>query len=487
MTDNFQEDINAYLESFQQNPVELMNKQPSKMDARDDQEEQAIDKFDDESIADKDYVTARDMFRERVYRMEEIAPGRAAYRANDRAEDLVDDFMYSGLEIMEQNVLMDAELDTSPWSDDYWPIYKGILGNRYADPDFPASKDWKRNFDYVQQRPASDIIDSGQASVIDRLSPSEKYDAIIGDENETLTRRMWSQGKYYYEATGKVAAWMGICHGWAPAAYMLPRPTGTTIVPTPSGHGIIFYPSDIKALASLLWAKVRTPTRFIGGRCNDKNPDTDPNTGRVISNKCFDTNPGSWHLSVVNQIGASKRSFVMDATYDYEVWNQPIKEYTYRYFNPKLMRYKNSLSDAKVRMSEFNNDQFHNYRGDAASEVVGIAMRVAYIVETRPNHNAQDDDSHDKIKMVTYYYDLELDPAGKIIGGEWYTNRHPDFLWTSPPNIKARTSFDHLVSGAWSKNEPLPAGWKHAAHQSAQADGAPLAAIVENLIYQANG
>jgi hypothetical protein len=178
---------------------------------------------------------------------------------------------------------------------------------------------------------------------------------------------------------------------------------------------------------------------------------------------------------------------VIDATYDYEVWNQPIKAYTYRYFNPKLMRYKNSFSDAKVGMSEFNNDRFHHYRSNAASDMVGIAMRVAYIVETRPNHNAQDDDSHDKVKIVTYYYDLELDPAGRIIGGEWYTNRHPDFLWTAPPNTKARTSFDHLVSGEWNKNEPLPDNWKLAARQSAQADGAPLAAIVENLIYQANG
>ena len=486
MPESFVEDINSYLQSFQQDPVESMNRQPLKHDAETEPAVEAQTFFDEESIAEKEYVTARDAVRDRVYRLEEISPGRAAYRANDRAEDLVDEFMYSGLEIMERNNLMTAELDVSPWSDDYWPIYKGVLGNRYADQEFPGVKDWKRNFDYIQQHSASGILASGNTSKVNKLSPSEKFDAIIDDDNETLTRRMWSQGKYYYEANGSVATWMGICHGWASAAYLLPRPSGTTTVKTSGDTEITFYPSDIKALASLLWAEVRTPTRFIGGRCNDKDPDIDSDTGRVISERCFDTNPGSWHLSVVNQIGASKRSFVMDATYDYEVWNQPIRAYTYRYFNPKKMRYSDSLSGANVSMTEFDNDPFHRYRSNSASSVVGIAMRVAYIVETGPNHNTADSESYDKIKAVTYYYDVELDPAGRIIGGEWYTNKHPDFLWTAPPRTRAKTSYDHQVSGEWHKNEPLPGSWKRAARRSARADGAPLAAIVENLISQAN-
>jgi len=486
MPDRFEEDINAYLKSFQQNPVELMNQQPLKYDARTDQQVQAKTLFDAESIADKNYVTARDSYRQRVYRMEEISTTRAPIRPNDRAEDLVDEFMYSGVEILERNGLMSAELDVSPWSDDYWPIYKGILGNRYADPDFPADRDWKKNFNYVQARPASEVLSSGGATAIDRLSPSEKYDALIGDKNATLTRRMWSEGKYYYEASGVVESWMGICHGWAPAAYMLPRPSGTATVTLSNASKIKFYPSDIKSLASLLWARVRTPTRFIGGRCNDKEPDIDPNTGRVVSEKCFDTNPGAWHLSVANQVGASRRSFVMDATYDYEVWNQPIRGYAYRYFNPKLMRYANSLSEAKVQMSKFDNDRFHDYRNNAAVGVVGIAMRVAYIVETGPSHKTEDNDSYDKTQTVTYYYDLELDQVGKIIGGEWYTNKHPDFLWTAPPNTRALTSYDHLASGQWQRNQPLPDSWKYAARQSAQTDGAPLAAIVENLISNSN-
>ena len=45
---------------------------------------------------------------------------------------------------------------------------------------------------------------------------------------------------------------MGICHGWAPAAYMLPRPRNTVRVRDFSGnHEITFYPSDIATLIEL--------------------------------------------------------------------------------------------------------------------------------------------------------------------------------------------------------------------------------------------
>ena len=100
-------------------------------------------------------------------------------------------------------------------------------------------------------------------------------------------------------------------------------PAKTVVVKNKDGLEIPFYPSDIKGLGSLNFAKKRYPTRFIGGRCNTKGPQEDSN-GRIIDQKCFDTNPGTWHQAVVNQIAISKRSFIMDATYDYEVWNQPV-------------------------------------------------------------------------------------------------------------------------------------------------------------------
>ncbi|MFM7507787.1 MAG: 7TM diverse intracellular signaling domain-containing protein, partial [Rubrivivax sp.] len=41
--------------------------------------------------------------------------------------------------------LTEATLAESPWSDDYWAIYLGQLGKRYADPSFPRAHDWQKN------------------------------------------------------------------------------------------------------------------------------------------------------------------------------------------------------------------------------------------------------------------------------------------------------------------------------------------------------
>jgi hypothetical protein len=39
---------------------------------------------------------------------------------------------------------------------------------------------------------------------------------------------------------------------------------------------------------------------------------------------------------------------VIDASYDYEVWNQPVYAYTYRYFNPETGKEAKILSAAII-------------------------------------------------------------------------------------------------------------------------------------------
>lgn len=482
-----EQQLNDFLQAFDQNPAAVMGQIPTKLD-EEGNPVTPTSLFSPAEVAAQAYIDAREQFRGAVEQADTASAGeeRAAAEAHDKAENLVDRFVHNNLAGMEAAGLRKANLKESPWSDDYWAIYKGILGARYADPNFPASADWKQNFDYIRAHSGLTVLNSGNAAAINRLSPAEKYDALVGDMNGSLTKRMWAEGKSYYDDNGSVETWMGICHGWAPAAYMLPRPRKAVGTTTPAGIPLTFYPADIKALASLLWANVDSPSRFIGGRCNDKDPVKDPATGRVTSSKCFDTNPGTWHLAIVNQIGVNQRSMVMDATFDYEVWNQPVYAYQYSYFNPQRMAAASTLAAATVAKSAFNNDKFKAFRSSRAVSIVGINMRVAYVVETGPTQRPDDNPSHDAIHQVDYRYDLELDANGKIIGGEWYTNAHPDFLWTPPANGRAVTRYDRLATGAWAAGQPVPQAWRNAAAQASQADGAPLAAVVEQLIKFAN-
>lgn len=484
------DDLQKSLDAFAENPAQEMGRLPEKRDPEGSLIKQPFTPFSASDLGDGHFALHRDTVRKTFstvvdgvfISLEDCIPGKAPIESGDRAENLVDALRYASLDSMEKAGLRKATLSTQPWSDDYWAIYLGCLGKRYADPDLPRSSDWMENREYVRQNPAQKILSSGDACAIDLLSPSEKYDALLGDSAGSLTAAMWAQGESYYNQSGEVESWMGICHGWAPASYMLPRPRKPVTVWAADGKTqLTFYPADIKALASLLWASASTVTKFIGGRCNDKNPATDAN-GRVISARAFDTNPGTWHLAIVNQLGAAGRSLVMDATYDYEVWNQPVAGYDYRYFNPQTMKLVKTLDDAKVAKRNYSRDPFKKYRGRSAAAYAGVIMQVRYMVETAPEQRDSDGPNYDAVNTVIYKYDLELNADGRIIGGEWFTGKcHPDFLWTPPQNARATSPADQQATGSWEANQVLPQSWRRAGI-SAASRGMPLAKVVETLI-----
>jgi hypothetical protein len=330
------------------------------------------------------------------------------------------------------------------------------------------------------------IMMTGPSVPVNQLSPAEKYDLLVGDMSFGLTQAMWSEGdKARDMMTGQVEPWMGICHGWAAAAYMFPRPRHAVDVVAADGQTIRFYPDDIKALASLLWANAPPSLRFVGTRCDVRDPQRDAN-GRILPESCFDTNPGTFHLAIVNQIGVDRRAFIMDATYDYEVWNQPVYGYEYRYFNPATRRAADSLSEATVQRSSMANDIFAPYRSPDCVYLVGIAMRTSYMMETYPDQSTSDGPNNDVRHTVDYHYDLELDGSGRIIGGEWYQTAHPDFLWTAAPGARAATAADARLREIWRAGLPVPASYSAAAMR-ASPSGLPLARVVEHLVELANG
>jgi hypothetical protein len=480
------DEIERFLSDFDASSAEVMDRLPAKRATG--APGRRPSPFAGESVVTGDYVLQRDGVRSQlttddggggVITVADLAAGKAPIEAHDHAADLVDALRYQKPEDIHAAGLGSASLPVTPWSDDYWGIYKGVIACRYADPGFPASDNWKENHDYVVGHPASKLIAAGAPASIDLLSPAEKYDLLVGDAAGKLTAAMWDEGWELYDRTGTVETWMGICHGWAPAAYMFPRPRRVVTARTPSGLAVRFFPSDIKALGSLLWANSSPKVRLIGTRCSEKDPQKDEN-GRVLDAAAFDTNPGTWHLAVVNQIGAARRALVMDATYDYEVWNQPVMGYEIHYFNPQTMAFAATPREATVARGDFGRDRFARYRSADYTAALGVAMRTRYVAETAPSHAPSDDPSHDHIVLVDYYYDLELDDQGTILGGEWYLNRHPDFLWTPSVGQRSDTPGDAFASGTWDGTEPLPESWRAAAVR-ASAEGLPLAKIVEQL------
>lgn len=344
---------------------------------------------------------------------------------NDRAEDLVDNgrSLIRNLKKMDENKLNSGKALVTPWSDSYWPLYRGGLGQRYSDPAV-GSLDWKETIDYISAHSVESLIANNK---IDDLSPSEKYDVLFDLKDGPLTTASWNEGSHFFREYGKVESWMGLCHGWAAASMMMPEPKKKVTIQTTSGQMTLF-PSDIKGLVSLLWAKGKFPTRIVGGRCNIKNPRED-RWGRPAENDCIDNNPGTWHLVVVNQLGVSKRPFIMDASYDLEVWNQPVFSYDYTYFDPRTKKRTTKFSEALVARGEWS-DPRAKFRSKDAEFVVGVVMNVTYAVANEPSILENQEVMTSELQ---YEYDLELNRNYEIVGGEWYSKYHPDFLWTPSP------------------------------------------------------
>lgn len=443
------------------------------------------------------FITAKDAIRREIM-------NRAVYKnlgedsgfpGNEDPALLVDnpETIVTNITKMEELNLRKAELSEQPWSDYYWPTYRGMLGIRYNDSNYPESENWLSYYRYVEDRPAQSILRDKREKEINELSPSEKYDLLVGNPDFTLTKNMWSSGKVYFDEYRKVESWFGLCHGWAAASFMNARPAKAIKVRSPVvDTDIILYPSDIKGLLALLWANGESQTRFLGGRCDVKRPATDDN-GRLISSECFDVNPGAWHIAAVNQLGIQKRSFIIDASYDYEVWNQPVFRYRYEFFNPNdrhsffgFMNRDSSvdLDKAMVRIEDMENDRFKKYRDERTKYIVGVKMEVSYASEVSPSRSETNGPDQDSIATASYRYDLELDANKNIIGGEWYEKGHPDFIWVPLPTSQATSLMDDKLTGTWDGNGVIPKEWNDPAKQAAD-QGQPLAKIVHELVRRA--
>ncbi len=499
---NFDQITRDFLTKFKQSPKDMINAPLFKRDANGDVITNLISYPKDSEEFKKVDKTMKKKINADIF-----GEGKEGWTPHDSPYRLFTaDYQ---VETNLKNLKTKAELTTVPWSADYWAIALGMTAYRYADSELQDlvqddySEFQKVKFATVntyKPQPADYLALEGLSEedrnkAIDLYSPAEKYDLLMGDFKFSLTNASKKEGLSFLDEDGFVEMWMGICHGWAPAAYMYKRPVKPLTLTAADGiTEITFYEDDIKALASLKWAKSPYNSRFVGGRCNLKGDDvkTDEKTGKILNKECFDTNPGTWHISVANKIGIQNESFVMDATFDYEVWNQPVQAYEVSFFNVADMSTYDTMEEAVTNLAELGEaDTFHAVRNadPRATQVVGVSMKVVYISETRPR---QGEPRPDRLVNVYYQYDLELDDNFNIVGGEWYTNNHPDFLWTPYENQQPMNNVDRQLARPLSPypfDGDLP--WldsllnnqlARASAISVQYDNSPLKYVIDGLI-----
>lgn len=369
-------------------------------------------------------------------------------------EGFTDDYRaIVGEKIEAQNILeLDKTLNHGkvlgqPWSSSYWPTYKGLIASRYADPNRPQSKLWSEHYAYYLLHPSADWL---QTQEMASLSPAEKYDLLVGDSDWGLTQYMWSKGAEALATEGVVTTWTGLCHGWAGAAQVgLPRSEKTILVrDVTDQYEIPFYPFDIMALSSYLYSKINSGNLLTGRRCRAGN--LVDSGGRNLNDACLDANPMTWHLSVVLRTGLLKKTFAMDTSSGSEVWNYVIDSYQITYFNPRSGEVSPVLQDGILALKDYLNDPFRSYRSSDAVSVVGIQMDVFHPAAISPRVGTP---ARQVLERKRFFYDLELDSQNHIVGGEWHSKNHPDFLWRLPE--ESNPFFDAVQVAQLMSDQPV--------------------------------
>ncbi len=307
-----------------------------------------------------------------------------------------------------------------PWSDSYWPSHEGGVAARWnAGGTALEANAWSARLHSRSE------LKSMSSDAIGRLSPAEKYDILRGDYGYALAN--FERQSHSPEDD----TWWGICHGWAPAAILFQEP-GPVVLRNGDGIEIPFGASDVKALLSFHQARSGR-SLILGERC-DSDLASVPSASDTAA--CRDTNPGSFHLVLTNEIGRRKKAFVMDVTRDVEVWNQPVHSFQSR----KASERPASPGSAPGTAIEYE-----------------IITDVSYVVEVRAAWERHVGTTGNAKKYARYRYFLEVDARGAIVGGSWISTDRPDFLWTTTPakftGFFARLKDLYLASVA---NAPTP-------------------------------
>lgn len=182
---------------------------------------------------------------------------------------------------------------------------------------------------------------------------------------------------------------------------------------------IPFGSSDIKALLSYYYAfhHETESSHQVGLRCF---------FGGWLggANACQnDLNAGAFHIVISNMLGLRKEGFIADVDRFKQVWNQPVVAYK----------------------SKILADNLGPSNGAASSAVKEMKVATEFFYADESDHDTWEVAHGTREQMISkkdYLYTLEIDAAGRIVGGSWDSEERPDFMW----NKEKVTEFTGILS-----------------------------------------
>ena len=302
----------------------------------------------------------------------------------------------------------------TPWAGTYWPAFRDSINFRWAGASSLSAA-------------AKYALAFGVYGVEDQVSRAFGIDAqanapfCVNDSQCDRSRREVCGVRAWQYVGRCVPFWTGICDGWASAAILFPEPTRAVVM-----NGVTFSVQDIKALLSLV--QTSAPRRGVSLGCtrsDELGGIAYDAAGRPFAPECRDTNAGTFHVLLANYLGIQGKSFVEDRTFDAQVWNQPLRSYQV------LEQRGVSAEEANTLVAGVGSSRY--FFDPSAARFAHVRTEVSFVREARADADGNLSAHIDNYTgRDVYDYVLELDAAGKIVGGEWVGSskrNHPDFMW----------------------------------------------------------
>ncbi|DAZ98345.1 TPA: hypothetical protein N0F65_007152 [Lagenidium giganteum] len=304
-----------------------------------------------------------------------------------------------------------SSLELSPWPGSYWPTARDGINVRWNGAELSPAEKYAIAFGLDINTFLEGI--SKKNGVLSKSGNK----ACTTDEDCKSVGEGVACGIRQGEPSGRcIPLWFGICHAWAPAALLEPEPKCPVTI-----NNVTFDRVDIKALITQTYDGAELPMFFGGNRYHGPSQIA-MEDGRPSDPKYRDLNPGFLHIAMANMLGIHKRGFIIDKSADNEVWNQPVRRY-------------NVLQKAPITSEQAGallNKPKYPYN-DHAAQLVHVKTQFDWIKEAFEDVAYVETGKVDnEMEGEEYEYILELDDAGKIVGGEWINaaiTKHPDFLW----------------------------------------------------------
>lgn len=274
----------------------------------------------------------------------------------------------------------DLNLKEKLWTGETWPLNQGSINRRWLSHD-PGG--------FYHEPPGKEELFWLTQDEINQLSPSEKFDILLG--------------RYHYPLKEEVASFadpratdhMTLLEGWILSTLFHQEPTPKTLT-NPDGIVVSFGSSDIKGLLAYFYKSFH---------------DT-----KIVSElgKTKEINPGTFHVVLANKVFRNE-PFIID--------NFPVLGYV-------------------SRVDQESTDLSGTPPGTV--KVLSVRTKVTFLSHGHtPTMNPV---RGTELQLKTgreFSYWLFVNPFGEIVGGEWQGEERPRHLWET----KKSTAFNGLLQG----------------------------------------